>query len=270
MSKVYYSRPGVILYQGDCLSVLSRLAPDCVDAVVTDPPYGQTNEAYETKDSISYNIEVWKECYRISRPDSCLVCFAGSPTYHRIATAIEAGGWRVRQMWAWIYKDGMITSAFPKEGFDRLAPAMTPIIFATKGKVLLNLQREGKPWESWQLRKGSSISTRATGTDRQKASGHWPKSVACSHGIEGLQYFVLSNTATGKRGEKTGHPNQKPLCLMEWIVGKLPGNSVLDPFAGSSTTGVACRRYHKFFTGIEVNQTYLDLSVTRFKEHLIL
>jgi hypothetical protein len=106
---------------------------------VTDPPYGQTNEKYDGKHAASMSSGVWRECARIASQNSCVVAFAGSPTYHRIASAIEDAGWAIRQMWGWAYADGMITSAWPKEGFDRLAPAFDPIVFATRGKVLLNL-----------------------------------------------------------------------------------------------------------------------------------
>lgn len=147
---------GVELYAGDCLDVLRAMPAGSVDAVVTDPPYGQTNERYDGRGVASLAPDVWAECYRVCGPDAALVAFAGSPTYHRIASAVEAGGWRVRQMWAWVYRDGMITSAYPREGFDRLAPAMDPIVYATKGKVLLDVEREGEPWAATRNTAGYS------------------------------------------------------------------------------------------------------------------
>lgn len=56
------------LIQGDCLDVLPTLADGSVDAVVTDPPYGQTNEAYDS--SIACRPDVWRECYRVAADDS--------------------------------------------------------------------------------------------------------------------------------------------------------------------------------------------------------
>lgn len=109
----YYDSPDVTLYHGDCVAVLPLL-PDDFGAVVTDPPYGQTNERYDGADAVSLRPEVWAACYSACGPNAALVAFAGSPTYHRIASAIEAGGWKVRQMWGWVYRDGMISSAYPK------------------------------------------------------------------------------------------------------------------------------------------------------------
>lgn len=247
------------LHQGDCLDVLPTLADGSVDAVVTDPPYAQTNEKYD--DDIACRPDVWRECFRVCKPDAALVAFAGSPTYHRIATAIEAGGWKVRQMWAWVYRDGMITSAWPKEGFDRLAPAMDPIVYATKGKVLLTLEREGEAWEAWHAKKptDAGYSDRARPMSGvNKADGHWPRNVA-SDGVEPFEYFALPRTSGKYRAERVGHPNQKPLALMQWLCGKLPRGVVLDPFAGSGTLLAALDAGHTSAVGVEKNPAYCDI-----------
>lgn len=255
------------LVEGDCLDVLKTLPAGSVDAVVTDPPYGQTNEAYDSP--VAFRPDVWQECYRLAGENAALLSFTGSPTYHRIASAIEAGGWRVRQMWAWVYRDGMITSAYPREGFDRLAPAMDPIVFATKGKVLLKLSREGRPWVAWHEKKpgDAAYSERSrvmSGVDR--ASGHWPRTIVAEANLSSFDYFALPRTSGKYRHERAGHPNQKPLALMRWLVAKLPGGTVLDPFMGSGTTAVACLREGRRFVGIEKVPEYVEIARRRVGE----
>ena len=63
------------------------------------------------------------------------------------------------------------------------------------------------------------------------------------------------------------HPTQKPLALLERILlaSTKKGDIVLDPFTGSSTTGVAAYRLGRYFIGIDNNKDYLDLSVKRLK-----
>lgn len=256
---------------GCVLDVLPTLAAGSVDVVVTDPPYAQTNEAYDS--DIACRPEVWAACHRACGDAAALVAFAGSPTYHKIATAVEAGGWRVRQMWAWIYRDGLITSAYPREGFDRLAPALDPIVFATKGKFLLDLEREGAAWcvgdgaASDKPPTLSERSARSAHRPRKAAAGHWPRSVVASDGVDGFQYFALSRGADRGSG-RTGHPNQKPISLMEWLVGKLPGRVVLDPFCGSASTGVAALNLGRTFLGVERNPEYANLSRARLADTL--
>ncbi len=59
------------------------------------------------------------------------------------------------------------------------------------------------------------------------------------------------------------HPTQKPRELMEWCLGYAPGESVLDPFMGSGTTGVACANLGRKFIGIEIEPKYFDIACER-------
>lgn len=61
------------------------------------------------------------------------------------------------------------------------------------------------------------------------------------------------------------HPSQKPIELMRWIVAKTDG-SVLDPFMGSGTTGVACVNLGRKFIGIEIEPKYFDIACRRIEE----
>lgn len=70
---------------------------------------------------------------------------------------------------------------------------------------------------------------------------------------------------TAKRDERTEHQTQKPLALMEALVRDFtdPGETVLDPFAGSGTTGVACKRLGRSFVGWERDPKYHAIAVKR-------
>ena len=64
--------------------------------------------------------------------------------------------------------------------------------------------------------------------------------------------------------EKTAHPAQMPLEVMEKIIGILPDNvSIIDPFMGSGTTGVACKKIGKDFIGIEQDKEYFQIAKIR-------
>lgn len=60
------------------------------------------------------------------------------------------------------------------------------------------------------------------------------------------------------------HPTQKPLPLMTWCVSKTTG-SVLDPFMGSGTTGVACAGLQRPFVGIEVDPKFFEIACQRIE-----
>jgi site-specific DNA-methyltransferase (adenine-specific)/modification methylase len=64
-----------------------------------------------------------------------------------------------------------------------------------------------------------------------------------------------------------GHPTQKPLALMEWCLGFLPdAQTILDPFMGSGTTGVAAAQMGRRFIGIEREPKYFEIARRRIEE----
>lgn len=68
--------------------------------------------------------------------------------------------------------------------------------------------------------------------------------------------------------ERHGHPTQKPLGVMRWCIGHLPGNAqtILDPFMGSGSTGVAAVQMGRDFIGIEREPKYFDIACRRIDE----
>jgi site-specific DNA-methyltransferase (adenine-specific) len=74
------------------------------------------------------------------------------------------------------------------------------------------------------------------------------------------------------QGEKTGggfrhHPTMKPVGLMSWCLGFVPeAETILDPFMGSGTTGVACVNLGRKFIGIEIEPKYFDIACRRIEE----
>lgn len=68
------------------------------------------------------------------------------------------------------------------------------------------------------------------------------------------------------------HPTQKPLCVLSRIIqaSTLPGAWILDPFTGSSTTGIAANLLGRRFLGIDINEEFLELSKARREEIIVL
>lgn len=69
--------------------------------------------------------------------------------------------------------------------------------------------------------------------------------------------------------EPRQHPTQKPVDLLKWCLSFLPdAETILDPFTGSGTTGVACIRTGRRFIGIEISRDYCDIAVKRMEREL--
>tara|TARA_R100001015_G_C4595960_1_gene151166 strand:+ start:335 stop:1021 length:687 start_codon:yes stop_codon:yes gene_type:complete len=77
--------------------------------------------------------------------------------------------------------------------------------------------------------------------------------------------FRFARAQLASEGKK--HPTQKPIALMEWCLGFLPeSKTILDPFMGSGTTGVACINLGKKFIGIEKDPEYFDIACKRISD----
>jgi hypothetical protein len=64
------------------------------------------------------------------------------------------------------------------------------------------------------------------------------------------------------------HPAEKPVALLSYLIGKMtnPGDTVLDPFAGSAAVGVACRQTGRRFVGIEIDPDFHAVARKRLEE----
>jgi site-specific DNA-methyltransferase (adenine-specific) len=69
-----------------------------------------------------------------------------------------------------------------------------------------------------------------------------------------------------EKGEVRAHPTQKPVALMAWCLGFVKARTVLDPYMGSGTTGVACVNDGRAFIGIERDPTYFDIACKRIEQ----
>lgn len=79
-----------------------------------------------------------------------------------------------------------------------------------------------------------------------------------------LRIFELNRVALMTDGAQ--HPTQKPVELMAWCIDQAPFGTVLDPFSGSGTTGVACIKRGRPFIGIEADPDYFEIMCRRIEK----
>ncbi|MBI2594556.1 site-specific DNA-methyltransferase, partial [Candidatus Curtissbacteria bacterium] len=102
---------------------------------------------------------------------------------------------------------------------------------------------------------------------RQMKEGHWPEDFLKKPGKQMRSVWSI-NTPSPWEKKFGKHPTQKPFDLLKRVVlaSTNEDDIVLDPFTGSSTTGLAAYTNARKFVGIDTEKDYLDLSVKRFKE----
>ena len=134
------------LHLGDCLDVLRSMDSACVDAIVTDPPYGLSFMGKGWDYQVP-SVEIWEQCLRVLKPGGHLLAFAGTRTQHRMCVNIEDAGFEIRDMIAWLYGSGFPKSRNVGDGWGTaLKPALEPITVARKpfkGTVANNVLEHG-------------------------------------------------------------------------------------------------------------------------------
>ncbi len=76
----------------------------------------------------------------------------------------------------------------------------------------------------------------------------------------------FSQSIAATNPERIGHPTQKPLALMKWCIEQANNpETILDPFMGSGTTGVAAIQMGRKFIGIEREPKYFDIACERIE-----
>lgn len=207
-----------LLIQGDCLDILPQLPDGCVDAVVTDPPYGVNFQGKNTK------FTVRKNAGYISGDDNTI-----GPKV--IAECIDRG-WRA------------VVTPGNRLAWDYPSPADIGSVFCPSGAG------RGR----WGFVGTNLILYYGKCPYLAKGMGHRPNS-----------FSSFANS------EDNGHPCPKPIEWMEWLVLKASAEmdeTILDPFMGSGTTGVACIKTGRKFIGIEKEPKYFDISVHRIANYL--
>lgn len=134
-----------MLLRGDCITSLSALDANSIDAVITDPPYGLANHkpsvvsdaitrwatgdrAYtptgagfmgKSWDGFVPPPAVWDECYRVLKPGGHLLAFAGSRTSDFMGISVRMAGFEIRDTIAWIYGSGFPKSLNVSKAIDK-------------------------------------------------------------------------------------------------------------------------------------------------------
>lgn len=139
--------------------------------------------------------------------------------------------------------------------WDAEMPDIAPIIEIAEHSIVWGGERFGLPvrrrWLTWV--KPDAAPTFAS-TEYAWTSQDAP-----------ARHFVYAVGAVNQ--ERVGHPTQKPLALMRWCLGFLPdAETILDPFMGSGTTGVAAVQMGRKFIGIEREPKYFDIACRRIEE----
>lgn len=258
MIKPYYEKPGFKLYHGDSLEILNTFKEDSFDMVFADPPYFLSSGSFTCQNgkmvsvkkgdwdlsngiekNFDFHLNWIKNSKRVLKPNGTIWI---SGTYHSIyqcGFALEVNGFHFLNDISWFKPNA--------------APNLSCRFFTASHETLLWARREKKAKHTFNY--------------QTMKNGEWPEDKLKKPGLQMRSVWSLN---TPKKVEKNfgKHPTQKPFDLLKRIILASTNKKdlILDPFTGSSTTGLAAYLYSRKFIGIDQNKEYLDLSIKRFEE----
>ena len=252
----YFIKDNFVLYHGDSINILNQLAENSIDMIFADPPYNLSNGGFSVhagrmvsvnkgywdvsrgfQDDYAFHYRWLEACKRVLKPHGTLWV---SGTYHSIyqcGHALQSLGYHILNDISWFKPN-----ASPNLSCRFFTASHETIIWARKDK-------KAKHIFNYNIMK----------------DGNWPEDKLKK---PNLQMRSVWSLGTPKPEEKKygKHPTQKPLDLLNRIVlaSTNKGDVILDPFAGSSTTGIAAAINDRKFVGIDLEKKYLELSKKRF------
>ncbi|MFX1405647.1 MAG: DNA-methyltransferase [Promethearchaeota archaeon] len=258
MIEPYFEEKDFILYHGDTLEILEQIEPEKFNLIFADPPYllsndgitcssgkmvsvnkGDWDKSKGFEDDIKF-IDNWLKCCRRVLKENGTIWISG--TFHvifKVGYLLEKNNFDIINDIIW-YK-------------PNAPPNLSCKYFTHSHEILLWARKDTNSQHTFNYEKmkiWDNQKDKLKNKDKQMRS-------------------VWSIPLIPKTEKKFGkHPTQKPLELLNRIIisSSNVGDTILDPFVGSGSTGIVCSILKRKFIGIDISKEYLDLAIKRYKD----
>lgn len=243
-------REGILntIFNEDCLITMSRIESGTVDLILQDPPYGTTDNEWDTIPNLQI---MWNEWKRIIKPSGAIIFTASQPF---TTDLIMSNRKDFRYCLVW---DKMRTSASQLANIRPL-PAHEDIVIFYGAKTTYNPQMTKKQFMKKGGFSGKHTENYQSTTKmiRNENNEFYPRSVFS---------FTACHNMTGKF-----HPTEKPIDLMRYLIRTYSNENeiVFDGYAGSGTTAHACILEKRNFICSELHKPYFKYAKQRTENEL--
>lgn len=248
------------IYCGDCLQVLKGLPEECIDSVVTSPPYamqrGNLYGGIPEKEYPDWTVAWMGEVMRVLKPTGSVLINIRehvkngqiSDYVHLTRLALRAAGWTECDELIWIKPSAppVGNPKRPRRSWERI----------------LWFGKDSQPWCDAKANGRVSSHVGAVGTG--DSFNQWLAGKGdLKRGIARCRDYIEVGASANARGIR--HPATFPPYLATWMIRLVtpPGGVVLDPFIGSGTTAVAALEEGFHFVGVDNKPEYVELARKR-------
>ncbi len=242
----------ISLLKGNCVEILNQSRENSVDMIFADPPYflsnggitchagkmvsvnkGKWDKSKGVEDNHNFVLEWLKACQRVLKPNGTIWVSGTTHIIYSVGFAMQELGFKILNDIIWYKRNA--------------PPNLSCRYFTHSTEIIL-----------WAAKNGKS-----------KHFFDYPLMKEMNNGKQMRNVWEIS--APKSEEKKFGkHPTQKPVELLKRILlaSTKENDLVLDPFCGSSTTGVAAVLHNRKYVGIDLEDEYLALSVKRLEKSI--
>jgi site-specific DNA-methyltransferase (adenine-specific) len=239
-------------------------------------PAGMKFDRQQGINFYNWYLELSKEFYRVLKPGGFFFSFSAPRLYHRMASAMDDAGFEIRDMFSWLYTQNQMKAMSLNHFIKKMD-------ISESEKTVLANKLEG--WKTPQIKSCFEPIAMAqkptTGTFLSNIQEHevglmntavkiginqdmYPANVFSSQKINETmdRAFLVSKPTKSEKGDFNTHSTVKPIEICKYIISLVAYSKdcvVLEPFAGSGTTCVACKELGLNYIATELNQEYVDV-----------
>jgi len=223
------------LIRDNCLNEMKNIKEKSIDCILTDLPYGITKNEWDIEIDLKL---LWENFNNILKPNGIIILTAVQPFTSKLVISNQKM-FKYEIIWEKTIGSGQLNIKH-----QPLRVHESILIFYNKRGTYNEQLTEGKPYSINRTKVKGSGYNKQTSSNKQNDGYRHAKSV-----------IKISNPRI-----KDGHPTQKPIELLEYLVKTYTNenDTVLDCCMGSGSTGVACINLNRNFIGIELNNEYFE------------
>lgn len=244
-------------------------------------PKGMKFDKKQVKVLYDYYLELSRLLFRKLKPGGYFLSFSSPRLYHAIAMSNEIAGFEIRDMINWTYTQTMPKGMSMIHIIDKMKDLSddeksklkteykdfkTPQIRSCFEPICVAMKPIGKLTfikNELQFKTGLLDFSQKVGINEDRI----PANIITTEEYNDTydKNFLIAKPTRKEKGESNSHITVKPVKLMEHLVRLFSkeGAFVVDPFAGSGTTALACKNTNRRCLGIELNREYYQIAVER-------
>jgi site-specific DNA-methyltransferase (adenine-specific) len=261
-------------YLGDCLEILKTLPSDCIDLIVTSPPYADkrknTYGGIHPDHYVEWFLERAAEFHRVLKPTGTFILNIKEGTNNgerltyvlELILAMRQQGWLWTEEFMWHKKN-----SFPGKWPNRFRDSWERLLQFNKQKKFAMYQESVMvPIGDWAKSRLKNLSETDKKRDESKVGSGFGKKIENWVGRDMAYPTNVLHMAT--ECSNKDHSAAFPVELPSWFINLFtqPGDLVLDPFAGSGTALQAANHLSRRFIGIELSEEIYNRFAPQFEQ----